>query len=122
MAAGRCDAPARSLAASASAALPMRTATSSSRSRPPRRSPSSPSTTGASGAIRAPFASARTYMPERRRAFNLPGLAADGATAPDLVQVGGVFFTSGVRGVDRRTGQLPDDPGEQFLNAWHNLA
>jgi enamine deaminase RidA (YjgF/YER057c/UK114 family) len=57
-----------------------------------------------------------------RRVFNLAGLAADGATAPDLVQVGGLFFTSGVRGVDLRTGELPEQPEKQFLNAWHNLA
>ncbi len=57
-----------------------------------------------------------------RRVFNLPGLVADGATAPDLVQVGGLFFTSGVRGVDLRTGELPEQPEKQFLNAWHNLA
>jgi 2-iminobutanoate/2-iminopropanoate deaminase len=42
--------------------------------------------------------------------------------APDLVQVGNLFFTSGVRGVDIKTGTLPADPAEQFLNAWHNLA
>jgi 2-iminobutanoate/2-iminopropanoate deaminase len=54
--------------------------------------------------------------------FNLPGLASDVAVAPDLVRVGNLFFTSGVRGVDLRTGELPDAPGQQFLNAWHNLA
>jgi 2-iminobutanoate/2-iminopropanoate deaminase len=36
--------------------------------------------------------------------------------------VGNLFFTSGVRGVDRATGELPEDPATQFLNAWHNLA
>jgi enamine deaminase RidA (YjgF/YER057c/UK114 family) len=41
---------------------------------------------------------------------------------PDLVKAGNLFFTSGIRGVDLRTGVLPDDPAEQFLNAWHNLA
>ena len=42
--------------------------------------------------------------------------------APDLVRTGNLFFTSGMRGVDVRTGDLPADPAEQFLNAWHNLA
>ena len=60
-------------------------------------------------------------MPERT-CYNLPGLAAEGATAPDLVKVGSLFFTSGVRGRDLRTGELPEDPAAQFLNAWHNLA
>src|SRR5919202_1794543 len=58
----------------------------------------------------------------KRTLFNLPGLAADGAVAPDLVTAGNLFFTSGVRGVDLRTGELPEDPAQQFLNAWHNLA
>ena len=58
----------------------------------------------------------------RRSTFNLPGLSPAGAVAPDLVRVGNLFFTSGVRGVDLRTGELPADPGAQFLNAWHNLA
>jgi enamine deaminase RidA (YjgF/YER057c/UK114 family) len=57
----------------------------------------------------------------KRSGFSLPGLAPAGAVAPDLVSVGNLFFTSGVRGVDLRTGQLPEDPAEQFLNAWHNL-
>jgi 2-iminobutanoate/2-iminopropanoate deaminase len=58
----------------------------------------------------------------RRSVYNLPGLAPETAVAPDLVKVGNLFFTSGVRGVDRRTGELPADPARQFLNAWHNLA
>jgi len=58
----------------------------------------------------------------KRTAYNLPGLAPTGAVAPDLVQAGNLFFTSGIRGVDRRTGELPPDPAVQFLNAWHNLA
>src|SRR6266581_2440075 len=57
-----------------------------------------------------------------RTVYNLPGLSADGAAAPDLVKCGNLFFTSGIRGINRRTGEQPDDPAEQFLNAWHNLA
>ena len=57
----------------------------------------------------------------RRKATWLPGLSGDGAVSPDLVEVGGMFFTSGVRGVDVATGVMPDDPAEQFLNAWRNL-
>src|SRR5438552_185523 len=57
-----------------------------------------------------------------RAVYNLPGLSAAGAVAPDLVKCGNLFFTSGVRGINRHTGELPDDPAEQFLNAWHNLA
>jgi 2-iminobutanoate/2-iminopropanoate deaminase len=57
-----------------------------------------------------------------RSTYNLPGLAAANAVAPDLVKTGNLFFTSGVRGVDLKTGELPSDPAEQFLNAWHNLA
>ena len=58
----------------------------------------------------------------KRTIYNLPGLSADNAVAPDLVKVGNLFFTSGVRGVDLSTGELPEDPAEQYLNAWHNLA
>ena len=57
----------------------------------------------------------------KRSVYNLPGLAKDGAVAPDLVKAGNMFFTSGVRGVDVKTGVTPEDPAEQFLNAWHNL-
>jgi 2-iminobutanoate/2-iminopropanoate deaminase len=57
-----------------------------------------------------------------RTTYNLPGLSPDGAASPDLVKTGDMFFTSGVRGVDLKTGDIPDDPAEQFLNAWHNLA
>ena len=57
-----------------------------------------------------------------RSAYNLPGLSPSGAVSPDLVKVGNLFFTSGVRGVDVSTGKLPEDPAQQFLNAWHNLA
>lgn len=57
----------------------------------------------------------------RRKVFNLPGLAAPGAVAPDLVQIGNLFFTSGIRGVDLATGRLADSPEEQFRLAWRNL-
>src|SRR5258708_920326 len=57
-----------------------------------------------------------------RTVYNLPGLSADGAVAPDLVKCGNLFFTSGIRGVNVSTGELPGGPAEQFLNAWHNLA
>ena len=58
----------------------------------------------------------------KRTVYNLPGLATEGAVAPDLVKAGNMFFTSGVRGVDVKTGVMPEDPGEQYVNAWHNLA
>src|SRR2546430_17372193 len=58
----------------------------------------------------------------RRSVYSLPGLSAPDAVAPDLVRVGNLFFTSGIRGFDLRTGELPRDPAEQFLHAWHNLA
>jgi 2-iminobutanoate/2-iminopropanoate deaminase len=58
----------------------------------------------------------------RRSVYNLPGLSGDDPVTPDLVQVGNLFFTSGVRGVNLKTGQPPLDPAEQFLHAWHNLA
>jgi 2-iminobutanoate/2-iminopropanoate deaminase len=57
-----------------------------------------------------------------RSSYNLPGLAVSNAAAPDLVKTGNLFFTSGVRGVDLKTGELPSDPAAQFLNAWRNLA
>src|ERR1051325_6013401 len=57
----------------------------------------------------------------RRTAHNLPGLTGDDRVSPDLVTVGNLFFTSGIRGVDLKTGELPDDPERQFANAWHNL-
>ena len=57
----------------------------------------------------------------KRSVHNLPGLAMDGSVAPDLVKSGNLFFTSGVRGVNLKTGEVPDDPAEQFINAWQNL-
>ncbi|HEY3118898.1 MAG TPA: heme-binding protein [Chloroflexota bacterium] len=57
----------------------------------------------------------------QRKAFNLPRLAPAGAVAPDLVQVGNLFFTSGIRGVDLATGKLAESPDEQFTLAWRNL-
>jgi len=57
-----------------------------------------------------------------RRTCTLPGLSTTAAVAPDLVQVGNLFFTSGIRGVNLQTGELPSDPARQFENAWHNLA
>lgn len=56
-----------------------------------------------------------------RRTLRLPGLSAPDAPAPDFAEVGGLFFTSGVRGVDLRTGEVPRDPAAQFRNAWRNL-
>ena len=66
-------------------------------------------------------AAAAPGKPHQRTTTRLPGLSAPDAAAPDLAQVGGLFFTSGVRGVDLATGAMPDDPAEQFLNAWRNL-
>lgn len=57
----------------------------------------------------------------KRRTLRLPGLSAADAPAPDFAEVGGLFFTSGVRGVDLRTGEIPRDPAAQFRNAWRNL-
>jgi 2-iminobutanoate/2-iminopropanoate deaminase len=57
-----------------------------------------------------------------RTVYNLDGLSPEDAVAPDLVRVGNLFFTSGVRGIDRGTRQLPEDPVQQYLNAWQNLA
>jgi 2-iminobutanoate/2-iminopropanoate deaminase len=57
----------------------------------------------------------------KRNVFNLPGLSPEGSAAPDLVEVGGLFFTSAVRGIDLATGLLPPHPAEQFINAWRNL-
>lgn len=57
----------------------------------------------------------------KRRTLRLPGLSAQDAPAPDFAEVGGLFFTSGVRGVDLRTGEVPRDPAAQFRNAWRNL-
>jgi enamine deaminase RidA (YjgF/YER057c/UK114 family) len=58
----------------------------------------------------------------KRSVYNLPGLAPAGAVAPDLVKTEKLFFTSGIRGVNLATGELPRDPAEQFWLAWHNLA
>src|SRR4051794_19066547 len=120
MAAGHCAERARSSAASASAARVTRTATSSWRCAARRRWRGSRWPRGARGAIRGGFEIAKR-MP-RRRAFSLPGLSAPNAVAPDLVRVGELFFSSGVRGVDLRTGELPAEPDVQFANAWRNLA
>ena len=61
----------------------------------------------------------------RRKTVNLPGLSTgslnDGGAAPDLVQVGNLFFTSAVRGVDLQTGRMGATPEEQFTLAWRNL-
>jgi enamine deaminase RidA (YjgF/YER057c/UK114 family) len=59
---------------------------------------------------------------QQRRVYNLDGLSTSGGLAPDLTRVGNLFFTSGVRGVDLSSGQLPTDPEQQFRQAWHNLA
>jgi enamine deaminase RidA (YjgF/YER057c/UK114 family) len=58
----------------------------------------------------------------RRTVYNLPGLSPENSVVPDLVKAGNLFFTSGVRGLNLTTGELPTDPAEQLLNAWHNLA
>jgi 2-iminobutanoate/2-iminopropanoate deaminase len=58
----------------------------------------------------------------RRSIYNLRGLSPEGSVAPDLVKVGNLFFTSGIRGVNVSTGELPANPAKQFMNAWHNLA
>jgi 2-iminobutanoate/2-iminopropanoate deaminase len=61
----------------------------------------------------------------KRKATNLPGLAPSGANAegiaPDLVQIGNLFFTSAIRGVDLATGRLGETPKQQFALAWRNL-
>jgi len=57
----------------------------------------------------------------KRKTFNLPGLAPADAASPDLVQVGNLFFTSAIRGVDLTTGRLAESPEEQFALAWRNL-
>ncbi len=57
----------------------------------------------------------------QRKAFNLPGLRPAGSVTPDLVQVGNLFFTAGIRGVDVATGKLGESPEEQFTLAWRNL-
>ena len=57
----------------------------------------------------------------RRRTLRLPGLSAPDAPAPDFAEIGGLFFASGIRGVDLRTGEIPRDPAAQFRNAWRNL-
>src|SRR5947208_1315522 len=61
----------------------------------------------------------------KRKSTNLPGLSPSGANpegiAPDLVQVGNLFFTSAIRGVDLSTGRLGETPEEQFKLAWRNL-
>jgi 2-iminobutanoate/2-iminopropanoate deaminase len=61
----------------------------------------------------------------KRKATNLPGLSPSGANAegvaPDLVQVGNLFFTSAIRGVDLSTGRLGETPEQQFALAWRNM-
>jgi 2-iminobutanoate/2-iminopropanoate deaminase len=57
-----------------------------------------------------------------RQSSRLSGLSASNAVAPDLVRVGDLFFTSGVRGVDLSTGELPREPEAQFARAWRNLS
>src|SRR5215204_5027192 len=77
-----------------------------------------------SKSVTRPFwgaAAQRSIFMGKRSVYNLPGLR-EGAAAPDLVKSGNMFFTSGIGGVDLKTGELPDDPAKQFLNAWHNLA
>jgi 2-iminobutanoate/2-iminopropanoate deaminase len=65
-----------------------------------------------------PYQKTRT---SKRTVFNLPGLSPEGSAAPDLVKVGDMFFTSGVRGVDLKTGDIGATPKEEFLLAWRNL-
>jgi len=74
-----------------------------------------------SSAVTSPTSTPAT----KRKGFNLPGLSPSGANAegiaPDLVQVGNLFFTSAIRGVDLKTGRLGETPEEQFKLAWQNL-
>src|SRR5438067_10243027 len=98
----------------------MKIATNNWRSKAPKRLRKSPSTSGANGVINVLFGSGPPVS--NRRAYNLPGLSPESRVAPDLVQVGNLFFTSGVRGIDRQTGDLPEDPDQQYRNAWRNLA
>lgn len=56
-----------------------------------------------------------------KKITNLPGLSSQGNIAPDFVEVGGLFFTSGITGIDLATGEMPEDPALQFKNAWGNL-
>src|SRR5207244_2200396 len=73
-------------------------------------------------AVATPFGGNGTMtQATRRKTFNLPGLAPAGSVAPDLVQVGNLFFTSAVRGVNLATGRLGETPEEQFTLAWRNL-
>ena len=46
-----------------------------------------------------------------RAASILPGLSPHGAVAPDLVQAGNLFFTSGIRGVNLPDGRASVGPG-----------
>lgn len=57
----------------------------------------------------------------RRKVTYLSGLTPEGAVTPDLVQIGNLFFTSGIRGVDLRTGRLAETPEEQFALAWRHV-
>ncbi len=69
---------------------------------------------------RAERSSGMATAATKRQTFRLPGLSTSDA-APDLVKAGNLFFTSGIRGVDLKTGKLGATPEEQFTLAWRNL-
>ena len=56
-----------------------------------------------------------------KKITNLPGLSSQEGIAPDFVEVGGLFFTSGISGINLATGEIPEEPALQFKNAWGNL-
>ncbi len=89
----------------------------------PSRGPAAPARSGAAVLGVASNAKGNGMMSQgtKRKTFSLPGLAPTGAVAPDLVQVGNLFFTSAVRGVDLASGRLGETPEEQFTLAWRNL-
>lgn len=57
----------------------------------------------------------------QRRSIDVDGLSHGPNPVPAAAVVRGLLCTGGISGVDRRTGRLPDDPGDEVRAMFDNL-